>query len=174
MNRVNRLTNLVGYGVVSRLKLRYKVDLKGFMAECSANYLRLHKLFPALAQTDSRCIGLRAGTRDVAEQGDTVVMRVLERTRYTTLLAIASRSVDRPHWWPEPVMQVRLYHDARLAEVVAWDRELRVYPKNGYPNERMLQPDEKYQWNRYLGEWLANCIEHGYAVEQDFPSVVTE
>ncbi len=144
------------------------------MAECSANYMRLRKLFPALAQEDCRCVGLRAGAVDVVARGDVVVMTVLERTRYTTLLAIASRSVDRPRWWHDPVMQVRLYHDARLAEVVAWDRELRVYPKNGYPNERMLQPDEKYQWNRHLGEWLANCIAHGYAVEQDFPTVVAE
>lgn len=156
------------------MKLRYKVDLKGFMAECATNYMRLRKLFPALAQVDCRCIGLRTGAGDVAKRGEMVVITVLERTRYTTLLAIASQGGDRPRWWPAPVMQVRLYHDARLAEVVAWDRELRVYPKNGYPNERMLQPDEKYQWNHYLGEWLANCIEHGYAVEQDFPSVVTE
>ena len=33
-----------------------------------------------------------------------------------------------------------------------------VYP---YPNEQMLQPDEKYQLNHFLGEWLGYCQRHG-------------
>lgn len=156
--------------MVSRSSLRYKVDLKGFMAECATNYMRLRILFPALQKKDSRRIGLNKG-RD--EEREIVVITVLERTRYTALLALEVQGVDRPRWWPAPALQVRLYHDARLAEVVAWDRELRVYPKHGYPNERMLQPDEKFQWNRYLGEWLSNCIEHGYAVESETPAAVS-
>jgi uncharacterized protein YqiB (DUF1249 family) len=34
----------------------------------------------------------------------------------------------------------------------------------------MFQPDEKSQINKYLGELLTYCIEHGYSLEPlEFP-----
>ncbi|EMP84373.1 hypothetical protein VC116063_002770 [Vibrio cholerae O1 str. 116063] len=30
-----------------------------------------------------------------------------------------------------------------------------------YPNENMVQPDEKAQLNRFLGDWLTFCLKHG-------------
>lgn len=139
----------------------YKVDLKTFMARCEANYQRLWQVFPDLASQSKRCLGLaNAPDREV-------VISVQERTPFTTLLSVkevrsgVSLALTR-RWFQAPVIQVRMYHDAKLAEVVSCDRIRNVAPKNPYPNKAMLQADEKAQWNRFLEEWLAACLEHGY------------
>ncbi|MBA6419722.1 MULTISPECIES: DUF1249 domain-containing protein [Pseudomonas] len=140
-------------------KPRYRVDLIGLQALCETNYWRLLKLMPAMAEQDDHRIALDAG--DGSQQA--LHMRVLERCRYTTTLLL---SHERQHdWVTPPSMEVRLYHDAGMAEVVAAYNSRRfrgVYP---YPNEQMLQPDEKYQLNQFLGEWLGYCQRHGQSAQ---------
>lgn len=136
-------------------KPRYRVDLVSLQAVCETNFARLCQLMPNMAQQDERRILL--DTPDGSEQS--LVMRVLERCPYTTALQL--RHERRRDWLPAPSMEVRLYHDVKMAEVVAAYNRRRfrgVYP---YPNEQMLQPDEKYQLNRFLGEWLGYCQRHG-------------
>ena len=62
---------------------------------------------------------------------------------------------------PAPRLTVRLYHDARLAEVTEASPFRRVQARYPYPNSQMHQRDEKAQWNRFLGEWLAHVHDHG-------------
>ena len=67
------------------MKVRYKVDLIGYMAECDANYLRLMKLFPDMANGGERRIGLR-------HDGEHVLRLIArEQTAYTTLLELCPR-----------------------------------------------------------------------------------
>ncbi len=144
--------------------MRYKVDLKGFMAECETNYFRLHKLFPLLAE--DRELHIATSPRNTAR----IVVAMLETTPFTTLLGIRQEgggSTEQIPWLVAPALRVRLYHDAKLAEVVACDRVTRVWPRHHYPNERMFQPDEKAQWNRFLGEWLAALLDRGYRLIAD-------
>ena len=51
-------------------------------------------------------------------------------------------------------MTVRMYHDAKVAEVVNCSGRGGFEPEYGYPNKLMLQRDEKRQVNQLLGEWL--------------------
>ena len=60
-----------------------------------------------------------------------------------------------------PQLTVRVYHDAQLAEVVEFAPFRRAQPRYDYPNPRMHQPNEKSQWNHFLGEWLSHCLQHG-------------
>lgn len=136
--------------------MRYKVDLKRFMADCEANFLRLQRLFPAMAGEDH----YRFLMDGAGEQA--VDIQVLERTPYTLLLELRHESGDSP-WIRVPTMRVRVYHDAQLAEVVSCAAQRRVRARNPYPNDNMHHPDEKAQWNRFLGEWLALCLQRGYA-----------
>ena len=161
--------------------MRYRVDLKAFMACCEANYFRLLALFPDLHNTDERRIGLSHGVD--AE----VILTVLERTSYTTLLSICQRQcgpveavdtlserTDKPvtvHWVKPPMLTVRLYHDAQIAEVITYGSKRGVRPKNAYPNQQMFQPDEKRQWNNFLEEWLVLCRQQGYAVGEPVPTL---
>ena len=159
--------------------MRYRVDLKAFMACCEANYYRLLGLFPDLHSADERRIGLLLG-------GEVeVVLSVLERTTYTTLLSLAQRQVSAVgapdtrsertdksvtvRWFKPPMLTVRLYHDAQIAEVITNGSNRGVRPKNAYPNQHMFQPDEKRQWNDFLEELLVLCRQHGYAVGEPVP-----
>lgn len=60
---------------------------------------------------------------------------------------------------------VRLYHDANVAEVVKCQRYRQFKPRYKYPNLDMHQVDEKAQMNRFLGELLAHCLAHGRVAE---------
>ena len=56
---------------------------------------------------------------------------------------------------------VRLYHDANVAEVVKCQRYQAFAPRYEYPNVDMHQIDEKVQMNRFLGALLNHCLSHG-------------
>lgn len=145
------------------MRTRYKIDLKRFLAECEANYRRLTKLFPDMAVAAERRLGLDgAPVREV-------VLEVCERGPYTTLLRIQQRVPAAQRWLRTPTLLVRVYHDARLAEVTACEGERNIWPRQQYPNARMLQRDEKAQWNRYLGEWLAACLANGFVAAEPCP-----
>jgi uncharacterized protein YqiB (DUF1249 family) len=147
---------------------RYRIDLSAHMAECDANYLRLVKLAPDLDDHAQRALVLI-----VAERRITVRIRLLERCPYTSLVEVSQ------HPWfdalafelPAPRMTVRMYHDARSAEVVEFQSGRRFHPVYGYPNEEMRQRDEKAQINRFLAEYLSACLHYGVA--EDVPVVVT-
>jgi uncharacterized protein YqiB (DUF1249 family) len=59
---------------------------------------------------------------------------------YTTTLQV--RQEHSLPWLPVPQLEVQVYHDARMAEVVSAEhaRRFGIYP---YPNAAMHQPDEK-------------------------------
>jgi uncharacterized protein YqiB (DUF1249 family) len=138
---------------------RYNINLPAHMAECDTNYLRLLKLFPSLREVDLNLIGVVAG-----EQPFEVRFEVLERARYTTLVRLTQLS--QTAWNGELRLTVRLYHDARSAEVVEYQGKRHFRAAYDYPNEHMRQPDEKAQINRFLGEYLSHCLRHGVAVTE--------
>jgi len=144
------------------LKARYKVDLSGQLAECEANYLRLRKLMPEMGDSDQWQFAVTGGERHWHTR-----IRVLERSRFTTTVQIKQAAdSERPEGWLRaPQLTVRLYHDARMAEVLAWERHRRLQPRYDYPNRAMYQQDEKAQLNRFLGEWLGLCLEQGHSLE---------
>jgi hypothetical protein len=132
------------------------------MARCESNYLRLCKVFPGMAIEQQRCLGF------TTPGSNEIILSVSERTRFTTLIVIEEQSATASQaadWSRAPTLNVRLYHDAKLAEVVSFDRARGIKPSNPYPNKKMLQRDEKAQWNLFLEEWLIVCIQYGYVVE---------
>lgn len=138
--------------------MRYKIDLKKYMSDCETNYYRLKKILPGFDDSDGLQLAL-PGRSDLMMSID-----VIERTPYTSLVEIRQLGVSSAaSWFPAACLKVRLYHDARLAEVVNWAGMRRPKPRYHYPNEEMLQPDEKAQWNAFLSEWLALVIRQGFS-----------
>lgn len=142
---------------------RYRADLPVHMAECDANYARLLQLFPDLRENDAQTIALPLQTLQAQ-----VCFEVIEKGPFTTLLRIdvqgSERDADASSWaelMGSPTLTVRVYHDARSAEVVSYQEENRFHSSYDYPNTRMRQRDEKVQLNRFLGEFLALCLAHG-------------
>ncbi|ODC02520.1 hypothetical protein BFW38_02120 [Terasakiispira papahanaumokuakeensis] len=138
----------------------YVADLNRLQAECAANYHLLCRLMPEDGEQASW--HLHGHGRDMGD----VSLKRLERSRYTDVVEV----VQGPHWhdWLAPTrMKVRVYHDAQMAEVVAYQSRYAQHGRYEYPNDAMFQPDEKVQLNGFLGEWLKHCMAYGHS--QDNP-----
>lgn len=139
---------------------RYRVDLPGLQATCAVNYARLMRLLPRMRDAaDGRRVALSQGERLLG----VLNLEVLENCPYTTTLQLSQDS-GLPGV-PMPRLEVRVYHDARMAEVVASDRVRHLRSWYGYPNRAMHQPDEKAQLNLFLGEWLGHCLACGHDLQ---------
>lgn len=144
-------------------KERYKVDLPLQMAECEANYARLSKLVSDKTQNEFRFMVARGNQQWLH------LLRVMERSPYTTTLELSRTSIGtNSEWLSMPKLTLRMYHDARLAEVLAWEGHKRLRPRYEYPNRAMYHSDEKYQLNRFLGEWLNLCLEQAFTPDASF------
>jgi len=132
-------------------KPHYCVDLEDLHSLCEANYARVLKVFPDYEQSNQRRLLLGASQ---------VVFDVTERSRYTTTVRLSHLSAMA---LPEATIRLdlRLYHDARMAEVVGGPGYRRMEGRYTYPNAKMYQRDEKHQQNRYVAELLAFCLAEG-------------
>lgn len=132
-------------------KARYRLNLMQLQTQCGENYARLLRLLRACE---------RNGAIDLSLQGaGGVRLCITGSSRYTTDMQLEQRN----HHPLQGVTRlgIRLYHDARLAEITEMHPRQRTPARNTYPNAAMHQPDEKHQWNRFLGEWLAHLERHG-------------
>lgn len=104
--------------------------------------LRLFRTVPGVYHRVNHPTGLRF---EIALQED---------HRYTSVVEIIVEL--NTHRTPalNLTMTVRMYHDAKVAEVVNCSGQGTFEPEYGYPNKHMLQRDEKRQVNQLLGEWL--------------------
>jgi len=139
---------------------RYRVDLAGLQAACEANYARLMRLLPGMREDPTlRRLALSAGDTLLA----VLALKVTEAGPYTSTVEV--REEPGLAWLPAPCLEVRVYHDARMAEVIGAEHCRRLRPRYGYPNAAMHQPDEKTQLNLFLGEWLAHYLKCGHLAE---------
>lgn len=137
------------------VRRRYVPDLQEWGGLCEANYLRLLRLVPQGTVAREFLLGS-------SEQGQRVRLLVEEEQRYTTTLRVEQEGIGQ-QWLQPQCMQVRMYHDASVAEVLCYQQQGRFDGRYDYPNVHMRQPDEKIQINRFLAEWLQHCLRHGRA-----------
>ena len=131
----------------------YKVDLAAHIAICDANYLRLIELFPGIHHDSDAALPLTFGI-----WREKVLLEILEKAPYTTLVRLSC--APGQIWHLKQPLIIRLYHDARSAEVVEYQKDGYFRAKYEYPNSEGRQPDEKVQMNRFLGELLAMCAKY--------------
>ena len=151
---------------------RYQPQVKNFINLCESNYLLLIRLTQNL-----NSVGAQVNF-SISERLHYSI-RILEVTRYTCVAQVEQHQEKMGELGVlagensddnisiksllTPQISVRLYHDARLAEVVSAHGVSRLRPRYDYPNDKMHQPDEKYQSNAFLGQWLHVCLQHGMA-----------
>lgn len=139
------------------MKQHYVPNLAKIGAICEANYMRLQKLMPAMRAGQAAEYELYADGKHLGS----VRFKVIESSKYTQMLSLEQiQSVGK--WLNNPEMTVRVYHDARMAEVVSCQRQRRFLGVHEYPNRQMRLPDEKLQLNSFLADWLNYCIKHGH------------
>ena len=148
------------------LKRRYVPDIARFGAICEANYVLLCKLLKQFEAGAVVSYGLHVQDMSLGQ----IRLMVKESSRYTNLVMLEQIHTSGK-WLNNPHLSVRLYHDARMAEVISAANHSRVEGVNGYPNKKMHLPDEKLQLNQFLAEWLNFCVSHGYVLGDIRPGV---
>ena len=153
---------------------KYRPKLSTLMNLCEVNYMLLIRL---LASSNNKEI---IGEERKFFISDFLAynIKTLEITRYTSLISIGQEMPNAEQVSAEydkscddkkilfssilhPKMTIRLYHDARMAEVISNQDIRQVKPRYDYPNTKMHLPDEKEQINMFLKEWLQLCLKLG-------------
>jgi hypothetical protein len=121
------------------------------------NYLLLRRLLPRLRP--GACFVLGGGALRVVVEEDT--------GPYTTHLTLSTPFGGEGQLPPPLRLRVRIYHDARLAEVIGYQDCVHIPPCYAARMAEGFQRDERRQVNRLLHEVLRHCRRHGHvAVEQ--------
>lgn len=102
---------------------------------------------------------LELGRIECELSGTRISLSLLESSRYTLLLGIQQDFFPgkQPGLLTDLQFKVRIYLDARLAEVVSYQGQQPLQPRYPFPNKLMFYPDEKRQTNLVLYDWLSNC-----------------
>jgi uncharacterized protein YqiB (DUF1249 family) len=130
-------------------------DLSDLMSVYECNYIRLRQLIPDFESLADCCVSRVTGALDLH-------LQVLERSKYTTTLKLTYQFTDELGRFPAPDLQVRFYHDARLAEVLSCGRT-RGKRTAWYDRNRMQYSlDERWHINRFLQKWLGYCLRQGH------------
>jgi uncharacterized protein YqiB (DUF1249 family) len=115
------------------------------------NFDKLSRVIPGLAH-------LPHSARLQADKDNRLELEVLEKSRYTTTFSLQLQHHQSHQWLPSMQMKIRAYHDAGVAEVLAFQRFHRVEARYEYPNPQMHQTNEKWQFNDFLSDWLDYCL----------------
>jgi len=140
---------------ILRRKKRYQPYVPDFLSLCERNYARLRHLLPDDAVV-GHAVCIRVSALDLYQ------LKLQDSAPFTTTIRIEHINDAVPQLL-RAQFEVRLYHDARLAEVTACHKVRRFKAVYDYPNLEMLQPDEKRQINLLLRDWLALCQRQGLA-----------
>jgi len=87
------------------------------------------------------------------KSGLPLMVEILEQDRFTTVLRMFYRLPQPDGSFDEaPDLQVRIYHDARVAEAISGRLRGRDCVAQGQAGERCL--DVRWRLNRFLYKWL--------------------
>lgn len=133
------------------MKSKYVPHLPSILATCENNYACAMKLLP---DCDTADLSYRFSVRDDLHYR--VVIK--DSSRYTSTLEMSQIASSIPAYLC-PIMEIRLYHDAKMAEVLSAQRMAKLEPSYEYPNIKMHQRNEKHMVNIFLAEWLHFCLQ---------------
>ncbi|MDG4548902.1 MAG: DUF1249 domain-containing protein [Candidatus Contendobacter sp.] len=132
------------------------------------NYINIRRLLPVMPRGRAECVSQTPGGLDLH-------LRVTERCRYTSELILTYRfGQDDGSTIAEPNLSIRVYHDARQAEVMtAHPRHHPAFaidaPAHQRPEGILLST--RWRINRFLYKWLSYCLRQGhrFAADPDHP-----
>jgi uncharacterized protein YqiB (DUF1249 family) len=119
------------------------------------NYIFMRRLMPELDRLPERMVSRVPGAVDLR-------LEVLERCRYTTMLALTHTFEAVSGGGTSPDLEVRIYHDARTAEALA-NRGLNrigIWQRQPQPDPNSLA--WRWEVNRFLFRWLRYCLAEGH------------
>lgn len=129
---------------------QWRYSMSGFNGDLANKGLELSIIVSEIAKYTTMlniCVAPSAISSSDAVIDEALVTNNLDNN---LLAVLASYSLD-----------VRLYHDAQLAEVVTSKGCRQFKARHEYPNQEMHQADEKSQLNQFLGELIVFCLVKG-------------
>lgn len=120
-----------------------------------SNYIRLGWLAPELRR-------LRGALTSEVPGAPALELSIVEQCRYTTAFQMSYLFSDGGAVTREPGLEVRVYHDARLAEACG------AGAGTSHPGLRSLAAavpagrGERWSCNMLLNKWLEFCVESGH------------
>ena len=140
------MTKIEHTGITLRKKPR--TNLRGLLMLYEKNFLKLKKIFPSFENNINMSYLLPEGNRN-----SKVTLKFIKDSKYTSTLLINQSEILNTNLISTRI-NVAIYHDLRMAEVRTFNGKYLFWMKNKYPNKNMFHKDEKFQWNKFLSEWL--------------------
>jgi hypothetical protein len=125
------------------------------MSLYESNYVRLRWLIPDLDAMSGSSVS------DVGDECP-LHLAICERSRYTTTLSLTYVFEDPSGTLRDPDLQIRVYHDARLAEVQACARWHRHSVLSAIRSQLARDLGDRWLRNVMLNKWLDYCVERGH------------
>lgn len=130
-------------------------NFAGLMELYECNYIRLRNLVPDHDALPAEVISRVEGVLDLH-------LRIVERCKFTTTLNLTYHFLDSEGCFPAPDMQVRMYHDAQVGEVISCGRRRGVRHADYNRMYHRYSLAEKWHMNRFLQKWLGYCLMQGH------------
>lgn len=145
----------------SRIRSPDSQTFAGLMELYEANYIQLRRLCPGLGQLS------RVGCSRVEGALD-LHLHLIERCKYTTTIGLTYHFQDSlERIKPEPNLKVRVYHDARQAEVLSRSsRRSGIEVKACGLSRKNSELSVRWSLNRFLYKWLGYCYYQGHRFAQ--------
>ena len=126
----------------------------GLMDLYERNYIGLRRLAPCLPVAPQLLLSAVPGAMPLH-------LDVVDRFRFTSDLVLTYVFKREGEPIPEPNLHIRVYHDARQAEVTA--AHLRHWPT--FESEQCSELWARWRANRFLCKWLTYCLYQGHRFE---------
>jgi uncharacterized protein YqiB (DUF1249 family) len=142
------------------------VSFVSLMTLYESNYIRLRALVGDVRGLAGRVVSSVPGDLDLH-------LEALEHSPYTSILRLTYFFADAGATVAEPDLEVRVYHDARLAEASRCSHHVR-HPglaslRDGLPTAL----GERWRRNMLLNKWLDYCAERGHRIRSTAGVAVT-
>ena len=132
----------------------------GMMHLYERNYILIRRLVPDMPAQPGHYVSQ-------IKEGLALHLELIERFPYTTELMLTYVFDRDNHQQTEPDLRLRVYHDARLAEVM--EAHLRHWPRFSADQDDSNDTRLRSRWhvNRFLYKWLSYCVYQGHRFRFD-------
>jgi uncharacterized protein YqiB (DUF1249 family) len=143
---------------VNALEIGRDRSFAALMELYESNYIFIRRLVPDIDRSDDAVVSRVNGTPDLH-------LTIVERCAYTTSLRLTHRFDHGQTSEVTPDLQVRVYHDARVSEVLPSSNleGFRYWRHHRPPRAGSLA--WRWEVNRFLNRWLRYCLGEGHAFE---------
>jgi uncharacterized protein len=136
------------------------VSFVGLMTLYESNYIRLRGLIGDVRSLAGRIVSSAPSDCDLH-------LEVVEHSPYTSVLRLTYVFFDDAAGQvADPDLEVRVYHDARLAEASRCARWVRHPGLESIRSSLSMGLGERWLRNMLLNKWLDYCVDRGHRFER--------